>query len=189
MFNIQLCEVGFIKELVTTKVNCGIASLILCLGKKVSLEQVAKTTANGQLAFMFCICMRENNSPYQQVTVVCHSKSETERARTGDEKSLLCLPSWLRHLLAFDIFWTKEHLTVPGFEVVEQMITDFRLFLVELSEQVQQNREATVVFLHLTQVPEYQTHRLTHGILQRPISTHSNILASSLRKINKSNRT
>jgi len=63
MFNIKLCEVGFIKELVTTKVNCGVASLILCLGQKVSLEHVTiKTTANGQLAFMFCICIPAGDS-------------------------------------------------------------------------------------------------------------------------------
>lgn len=57
-------------------------------------------------------------------------------------------------------------LTLPSFEVVEKMITDFRLFLVELSKQVQQDREAAVVLLHLTQVPEDQTHRLTHRLLQ-----------------------
>ncbi len=68
-----------------------------------------------------------------------------------------------------------DFLTLPSFEVVEKMITDFRLFLVELGEQVQQDREAAVVLLHLTQVPEDQTHRLTHGLLQWPAHTEQPI--------------
>ena len=74
------------KELATTKADCSVASRRLCLGQKVALEHNAKTTANGQLARTFCACVRGNNSPYQQVAVVCicYSKRDTGRPRTAD---------------------------------------------------------------------------------------------------------
>ena len=45
-----------------------------------------KTTAVSQLAHLFCICVRGNNSPHQQAAVVSshHSKRETGKLRTAD---------------------------------------------------------------------------------------------------------
>lgn len=78
---------------------------------------------------------------------------------------------WLRKWNHINQDWALNVRSSPGFEVVQKMITDFRLFLVELGKQVQQNGEAAVIFLHLTQVPEDQTHRLTHRLLQWPANT------------------
>lgn len=41
----------------------------------------------------------------------------------------------------------------PGPQVVQQVIANLGLLLVELREKIQEQREAAVVFLHLTQVP------------------------------------
>lgn len=41
----------------------------------------------------------------------------------------------------------------PGPQVVQQVVADLRLLLIELGEQVQEQREAAVVLLHLAQVP------------------------------------
>lgn len=56
----------------------------------------------------------------------------------------------------------------PGFEVVQQVVSNLRLFLVKFCQHVEQHREAAVVFLHGDEVPEDQTDWFTHRVLQRP---------------------
>lgn len=50
-----------IKELAATNINCCITSCHLSLGKKVTLEHTANTTAKGQFACIFCAYVRGNN--------------------------------------------------------------------------------------------------------------------------------
>ncbi len=57
------------KELVATKVSRCIVSLHLCLGQKTALELTTQTTANGQLACLFCVCL-DNKPPDQQGEVL-----------------------------------------------------------------------------------------------------------------------
>lgn len=42
---------------------------------------------------------------------------------------------------------------LPGPQVVQQVVADLGLFLIQLGEKIQKQREAAVVFLHLAQVP------------------------------------
>lgn len=59
-----------------TDVDGGVGSRRLRLGIKVALDHTAKTTADDQLAYMFCACVKNNNCLQQQMTVVYihHSK-------------------------------------------------------------------------------------------------------------------
>ena len=108
-----------IKELPAMKVDCCVASLLLRHGRQAALECTKKTTADGQLARTFCSCVRGNNSPHQQVAVVCirHSKRETRRPKTAaiqavvmkNEKSLLCVSSRLDPLACFPHFCFSFH--------------------------------------------------------------------------------
>lgn len=56
----------------------------------------------------------------------------------------------------------------PGFEVVEQVVSNLGLFLVKFSQHVEQHREPTVVLLHGDQVPEDQTDGFRYRLLQGP---------------------
>lgn len=52
-----------IKELAVMKANCCIILHCLCFGQKVALEHSTKATVDSQLAYTFCTCRREINSP------------------------------------------------------------------------------------------------------------------------------
>ncbi len=79
LFSKVIFQTNF-KELVVITVM--LPHLTCILAKNVVLEHTTKTTANGQLAFTFCTCMRWDNSPDQQVAVVCihYSKRETQKS-------------------------------------------------------------------------------------------------------------
>lgn len=78
-FGFQGCDTPNQLELLAMKA----ASHHLGLSQKVRLEHTAKSTANGQLAQKCCRCLRGNNSPEQQVAVVCIQYSKKKnRTRT-----------------------------------------------------------------------------------------------------------
>lgn len=58
----------------------------------------------------------------------------------------------------------RPHLPCP--QVVEQVVADFRLFLIQLGEKVQKQRKAAVVLLHLAQVPRWgeESYHLAHTL-------------------------
>lgn len=60
-----------IKELVEMKVDGGVDSRQLHLGKKVVLEHTAESIDNGQQTCKFFAWVRDKNCPQQQMTVVC----------------------------------------------------------------------------------------------------------------------
>lgn len=76
------------RELMVTKAKCCVALHRVCLSQKAALENTAKTTLDGQLAWMFCPCVKKKpqKTPFHQllVVLVSHLKKETRRRRTVD---------------------------------------------------------------------------------------------------------
>ena len=101
-----------IKELAVMKGDSCVASRRLRLGRQVAFEHTTKTTADGQLACTFCACARGNNSPHQQVAVVCirHSKRETRRQRMAvDIQAVVMMRAWNKAALADHFHTTLTH--------------------------------------------------------------------------------
>ncbi len=87
----------------------------LRLGQKVALEHTSKITCKGQLACMFCACVRWNNSPYQQgaVVCICHSKRKRE-TRTAAIQTINIIAS-LAFQMVFSFFITNVHVVIKIF--------------------------------------------------------------------------
>lgn len=82
-----------IKELAPMKADCVVA---LCLGIKGALEHTAKNAINGQLACMFCICMRGNTVYTSRWHLSFRNKNrDQDCGYTNREKSSVCLPFWI----------------------------------------------------------------------------------------------
>ena len=87
-----------------------------------SCKHTAKITADGQSARTFCVCVRGNNSPPQQVAVVCirHSKRETGRPMTADISR--CYDTYIKQSGVYRPFSHHSHSTlsfIPDVHVVK----------------------------------------------------------------------